>query len=115
MMARPLLDDLADVHLEADDEQQQDEAELGDGVDVVAVGDQTEGERPGDDAGEDVAGDGRQVQAGKDDGEHAGQEQADADVMNEGRHFAFGGVGRRTDRRPSRTPAQPATHAIPMA
>ena len=29
-------DDLADVHLQADDEQQEDEAELGDGVDVVA-------------------------------------------------------------------------------
>ena len=59
------------------------------------VGDQAEAERPGDDAGEDVAGDRRQVQAGEDDGEHAGEEQADADVMHQRRHGAFRGVGRR--------------------
>ncbi len=88
------LEDLADVHLQADDEQQQDETELGDGVDVFAVGDESESQRSGDHAGDDVAGDRRQLEAREDDRQGAGQEQPDADVVDQRRHLAFGRMGR---------------------
>ena len=88
-------DDLAEVHLQADDEEEKDEAELGDGVDVVGIGDQAQAKRPGDDTGEDVAGDRRQVQAREENGEHAGEEETDADIVDQRRHGAFRGEGRR--------------------
>lgn len=89
-------DDLAEVHLQTDDEKEKDEAELGDGVDVFGIGDQAQGERPGHDTGQDVAGDCRQVQAGEDDRQNAGQNDADADIVNQSRHGAFRREGRRT-------------------
>ncbi len=93
------LDDLADVHLQPDDEEQEHEAQFGDGVDVGAVGDQLQAERTGDDAGQDVAGDRRKLDADEEDREQARQENADAHVMNERRQRALGGQGRRGGKR----------------
>src|SRR6185295_11082206 len=63
------LDDLADIHLQSNDEEEEDEAQLGDGVDVGGVGDQFQGQGTGDDTGDDISGNCREFYAREKDGE----------------------------------------------
>ena len=74
-------------------EQQQDEAQLRDGLYVRGIGDQTRADRTGDDARHQECGDLGDAQAGEDDGEYASQDQAEADVPDQGRQFAAAGQG----------------------
>ena len=71
---------IAQVHLQADLEQQQDDAELGERVDDFVRFDEAEHRRPDEDAGDDLGDDGRDVDAVRDLGGDLGRDEHDEDV-----------------------------------
>ena len=72
--------ELSEIHLEADFEQQQDHAELGERLQRLAAVHPAEHRRPDDDAGDDLADDRRQSHAVRELGRNLGREQDDEDV-----------------------------------
>ena len=71
---------VAEVHLHADLEQQEDDAELGEGVDDFVRFDEAEQRRPDEDAGGDLGDDGRDVDAVRDLSGDLGRDEHDQDV-----------------------------------
>ena len=78
------LAELAEVHLEADVEQEQDHADLAEGAeDLVALADGVEHRRADEDAGDDLADDGGDAEALGDLGGHLGGDEDDQDVAED--------------------------------
>ena len=76
-------EDLLEVDFEADQKEQHDEPELGDGVDVGRIGHLLERHRPDQYAGQQEGRDARNPQAREEHAEGAGRQQADADVVDQ--------------------------------
>ena len=88
-------EELAEVDLQADDEQQQRQAEVRDSLDVGLVGDDVAELRADDDAGDQERGDRRDLQPREHEREEAGDDQAEADVGDQRLGAAGGGAGDR--------------------
>ena len=75
-------------------EHQQNDADLGELIGDILVGDEARRERPDDDARHQIADQRRQLEAVRDDAEAEGEHEADREGGNEGRHMqhemAFG-------------------------
>jgi hypothetical protein len=103
------------VDLEADDEQQQGQAEVRDGVDARAVLDHLQAGGPEHHAGAEQGRDGRDAQPHERDREDTGGDQAEAEVGDQRRHPTAGAQDEddihRTERR--RPAASRATGASP--
>ena len=102
---------LAEVHLHADLEQQEDDADLAERAEhLVVAADQVEHRRADEDAGDDLADDGRDADALGDLGRQLGGDEDDQDVAEDlGDVHAAGqsrGQGRATGRARSAVPAQ---------
>ena len=68
-------------------------AELRDGVDVDRIGHLFQADRADQHAGQQESRDAGNLQACEDHAEDTGCQQADADIVNQRRHFATGGPG----------------------
>ncbi|MNY11161.1 hypothetical protein D3C86_1441760 [compost metagenome] len=76
-------EELLEVDLEADQEEQQHQAQVGDGLDVGLARDQAGDLGPDEDPGEEESGDRGNLEAREERGQEARDEQGDADVEDE--------------------------------